>query len=850
MSAFRVQPLDRLLLLAVLLAGLAGAGYARAATCTSVANGNWNQLATWGPGGCPGAVGGIPNFDDDAIIATNVDITASVTVNALTVNAGGTLTVTVNNRNLIVNTTTSVSGTLALTATGGTKRFSGLVTINAGGSMTVGGNNNINFRGAAAGGGIVNNSGNLVFLGNGNATFDNTNFDFTIGGDSPIAFGGQVTVAAGDTLNQSNTSTVAIGGNLNGSGTSTWNITGVNARLDYGGADDPMDTGQFNADLVNNTVNYGRAGNQTVKTGTYRNLILGGPLLGVFTASGTKTAQGALTVNGDLTLGGPDLATDGTATFNAGTFTHTLNGSFIINTSAATPVTLSGNSHFIFNAPFAGPAPTTMGGLTGAAIRFADVTINNASGVTFNDSADFSFGTTPTLTVSANATLTPAADAIIDGNAASTLTGSGTVQVTRTAVQGTPDFVSQYTIEGPGNVVYANLTVDYAASADQTVNNLPYGTLFLTGSGTKTMPGTAMTVSNRFLIGNTAVATAGAAMTVGGNFDIRDTSSFTAGAFTHDVGGDFSQTSTATFNAANSTFNFNGSAAQAITGTAPITFHHLTISNTSAAVTPSVIVEANGNISNSGTLGGTVRLNGGTAAHQLSGTGAYNNLRLNDAQGALLTGSPTVNGQLRLNNGLITTGGINTLIIGTAGTITNASATSHVVGNLAKDFSATGSFTYAVGDGTRYTPVDVTFTALPTPGRMTVSATAGDHPDTTAESSSLDPSKSVNRYWTIKNTTAVGTFDATFNYLSTDLDAGVTAASMVIARGGTCTGSGAGRSCSTTWSRPTMGGSPTTTQATATGLATGVTESDFAVGQPAPVRFSREKEFIFTRELY
>jgi hypothetical protein len=864
-SAFHVQPLGRLFLLAALLAGLACANQARAATCTSVVNGGaWNAPATWGVGGCPGAIGGVPDGDDAAIIATNVTISSNVTVNQLTINAGQTLTVG-NNRDLIVNTTTTIDGTLSL-ASGGTKRFSGFVTVNAGGVWNNVGNVAVNFRGTGGGGpnggGGIAHNGTTFDNGTGTVTFNNDGGNaFTVSGASNIIFRGAVTLANNIVITRTNTGTVTIVGQLNGSNAgSTWNNDG--GRLDYGGGATnptpvPMATGVFNADNATNTVNYARAGTQTVDSGTaYRNLVLGGPLLGV-AATSAKTANGALTVNGNLMLGGDTTALPaepaGTATFTASTFTHTLNGSFIINTSAATPLTVSTTSEFIFNAPFSAPGGTTMGGATTATIAFADVTIRNPGAVMFNDNASFSSGTTPTLIVVGGATLTPAAAVIISGTG--TLTGhategAGTVQVTRTAA--TPDFASQYTIAtrtlvdagSTGN----HLTVDYSASAAQTVNNPAggYGHLKLSGSGVKTMPGTALAVAGSFTTAGTAQATAASAMTVGGNFDVGAGTTFSATTFTHLVAGNF--TRSGTFNDDTSTFNFNGTAAQAITGT--VTFNNLTVSNTAAAVTPGANVTVNANVDNGGTLGGSLILAGGSAAHQLSGTGAYNNLQVDDVQGALLLANPTVNGALTLTSGLVMTGGVNTLIIGSAGTTSGASASSHVVGNLAKQFSAPGSFTYAVGDGTRYVPVDVTFTALPTSGRMTVSATAGDHPDTTAESSSLDPAKSVNRYWTIKNTTAVGTFDATFNYLSTDLDGGVTAASLLIARGASCTGSGPGRSCSNTWSRPTLSGTPTTTQATATGLATGVTESDFVVGQAAPTRFSREKEFVFTRELY
>ena len=184
-----------------------------------------------------------------------------------------------------------------------------------------------------------------------------------------------------------------------------------------------------------------------------------------------------------------------------------------------------------------------------------------------------------------------------------------------------------------------------------------------------------------------------------------------------------------------------------------------------------------------------------------------------------------------------------------------------MVGNLARVFPATAgtSFTYAVGDGTNYTPVTITFPAAPTTGSLTVttpSSSVADHPDTTSIISSVSASKGVNRYWTLKGSTVAGTFSATVNYINgtpVDLDAGVTVGNFVVARGAICNGSGVSRSCSTTWTRPTLGGVPTAIQATVTGMSISnspTIESDFVVGEPATARFAREREFIYTRELY
>ena len=184
-----------------------------AAACTSVATGNWNARTTWGTAavGCVGDADGdgIPEAGDTAIIANTHTVTVtSVTVGAVTVNAGGTLNVP--GVTFTVNGATAVSGTLAhVTGTAGTKTYIGLVTINAGGVWNNAINEAVTFRG-----GITHN-GTTFTGGTGTQTFRTNNQ--VIGGASPINFGGVVAVAGNITITNNNTNVVTIAGNLTGS---------------------------------------------------------------------------------------------------------------------------------------------------------------------------------------------------------------------------------------------------------------------------------------------------------------------------------------------------------------------------------------------------------------------------------------------------------------------------------------------------------------------------------------------------------------------------------------------------------------------------------------------------------
>ena len=119
-----------------------------------------------------------------------------------------------------------------------------------------------------------------------------------------------------------------------------------------------------------------------------------------------------------------------------------------------------------------------------------------------------------------------------------------------------------------------------------------YYNLILSGSGTKTMPGTALAVYGDFTLSGTVSAIAGAAMTIAGSVTIGDGSTFSTGATDHSIGGNFENNGT--FAAGTECFiTMNGSSAQSISGTAITTFDNLTIDNSLG-----VTLNANINVNN------------------------------------------------------------------------------------------------------------------------------------------------------------------------------------------------------------------------------------------------------------
>ncbi|MDX6447047.1 MAG: hypothetical protein QOH71_4121 [Blastocatellia bacterium] len=400
---------------------------------------------------------------------------------------------------------------------------------------------------------------------------------------------------------------------------------------------------------------------------------------------------------------------------------------------------------------FNGTGAQTIGG--SATTTFANVTINKSSGTT--TLARLETLTGGNLSISAG---TLDLSSFTMNRSAS----GGTLSVSNGAtlkIGGTNTFPTNYVTHSLG----ATSTVEFGGAA-QTVTTESYGHLTLSGSGIKTMPGSAITIAGNFSTAGTVSATAAQALTVNGNFTVGSGTTFGAASFSHVVKGNFSNSGT--FNASTSTFTFNGASTQSIGGSNSTTFNSLTLNNSNGISLSSVDI----------TVGGTLTF----------------------TSGKIVTGS-------------------NLVIIPASGTVSRTSG--HVVGNLKKNV-ATGatSRTFEVGDASNYAPVNISFASVSTAGNLTVVTTSGDHPN--VASSTLVPSKTVNRYWTLINSGIVFTnYSGTFNFVGGDLDAGVNTAALIVAEY-----SGAA------WTYPTVG-----TRTGASTQATGLTAfGDFQLGEGAP----------------
>lgn len=469
MSKFigRMRGRSRTFAAALLILATLAAGESFAASCTSKASGAWNAGTSWN---CDS--GTVPGAGYTATIQSGHTITANsaVTVGAVIVNSGGTLVMAGGgSSSWQVTGTTAISGTIRFDTTGGSSTFSGLVTVNAGGAWNDNGTNESN----TFNGGITNNG--TWTGGTGTQTLGATQ---TIGGTVPITFGGAVTIGASAVV--TNATTVTINGTLSGSNAgSTW-LNGANSTLNYASSNQPMSTGVLNGSTSPNTINYSRAGNQTVKAATYHHL--------TFSGSGTKTANGALTINGNLTIGA------GT-TFDGNGESHLLRGDFVRNGTFAangSTFTLDGSS-----AQSISGAPT-----------FANLIIANTSAAVMVNS---NIAVTSSLVINANAVLSPVAGVTVSGGG--TMSGSGTARVTTVGTGN--DFNSQYTI----GKSLTNLTVEYAGASAQVVTATTYGGLAINnaagvalGTGTTTVSGTLTLTTGTLTVGAQTLALNGPAI--------------------------------------------------------------------------------------------------------------------------------------------------------------------------------------------------------------------------------------------------------------------------------------------------------------------------------------------------
>jgi hypothetical protein len=533
---------------------------------------------------------------------------------------------------------------------------------------------------------------------------------------------------------------------------------------------------------------------------------------------------------GALTIGAGSLA------FSTGTYEHAINGGTIPTATWGTGSTCivsgatssdAGNAnqnfhHFTWNSP--GQSANRLLAMNGNTIG-GNLTITN----TGTTQLRFSSTTGSVITINGNV--------IINGGFLTT-TGSGGVVVT-VNVGGDINLSSGTLglVQSSGTGTW-NLGGDFIMSGGTLQKGSGPGVIVFDTPGVHMLNRTGGTMA-------TANGGPGFAVSSGAILDLGE-SNINAGAFTlnasgtlrtsHASGLNGNLTSAGTITLSTGAhYTYNGTVAQVTGALLPATVSNLTINN-AAGVTLSGSTTVNGTFARTAgslalgtfTLGygpaGTLEYNG-TAAQttedaEFPSSGGPNNLTIDNAAGVSLHASRTIPGTVTFDNGKLSTGA-NTLTIGESGAVVGAAAGKYVDGKLARAVPSSGSPTvpFDIGDATNYTPVSVAFNTLTAGGTITSTTTGTEHPNIAG--SGIDASKSVNRYWTLTNTTTAFTnYSATFNFVAGDVDGGANPANFSV-----------GKYDDPTWSMPAVG-TRTATSTEAVGLTS---FSDFAIGEPAPV---------------
>src|ERR1051326_1081717 len=425
--------------------------------------------------------------------------------------------------------------------------------------------------------------------------------------------------------------------------------------------------------------------------------------------SNGSTMQSSLDVNGTLTL------TSGTFTVGGNTLTlRNAIGGTATNLSAGSTssVTIAGSGSGI-------NIPSSVSALN-------NLVLNNSNGTTLQAAVALSGGLTLTSGTLADGGFT----LTVNGDVSNSSSHSGAGKILLSGGSGV------HTLSGSGS--YRNLELNDAMGATLTGSPTVAGTLTLT-TGTFTVGANTLTLQNA--IGGTPT-----------NLSAGSTSSIT-------ISGSGAGINVPSSVSALNNLVLNNSNGTTLQGALALS-GGLTLTSGSLA-DGGFTLTVNGDISNSTSLSGAggITLSGGAGAHTLSGAGSYGSLEINDANGATLTGNPTVNGNLTLTNGVITTGA-NTLTIGSAGSASAGSASSYVNGKLARIYAGTGSKNFPIGKGGNFRAASLNYTALTGTSTVTAEQTVSALTGSITDGTSLYAA----RFWTISQTGGSGfTYDVTLD---------------------------------------------------------------------------------------
>jgi|GEM_PF-702058 len=306
----------------------------------------------------------------------------------------------------------------------------------------------------------------------------------------------------------------------------------------------------------------------------------------------------------------------------------------------------------------------------------AGATVNGGNGTTFTVSGGIaanggvgSWNNAGTFNAGSSTVIFDYVDATLDGTTDFynlSISSSKTLTPQSSSVTRVAGSISN---SGTLNTQLFNNTFEYNGTSDQVVIN-PNGTpaayrnLSLSGSGTKTLPSSTLTILGNLSVAGTATASNNNSIEITGNLTIGSGTTFNAGNYTHSLQGNF--TNNGTFSGNGSTLILNGTSAQSIGGTEATTFGNLTIDNAAGVtfgnnlvttVSGNMLINSgkkltidnekkltvNGNLTNSAGNSGLIINTGGSLITNGSVSGSATVLRTIDADEWHLISSPVSN---------------------------------------------------------------------------------------------------------------------------------------------------------------------------------------------------------------
>jgi hypothetical protein len=323
---------------------------------------------------------------------------------------------------------------------------------------------------------------------------------------------------------------------------------------------------------------------------------------------------------------------------------------------------------------------------------------------------------------------------------------------------------------------------DYILDANVPINNLT-----ITGKTS----GTARNATVTLLI---------SPLTVNGDFSLSNNLSFFDANSSYDidltVNGDF--TNNGTYNHYNNLTTFSGGA-QSLQGSSSTDFYDLLVNPvTSLSLNRDITIYNDLTLSSGQLLGSTFDINvkgditnnanydgdpsqggvilNGTGVQQISGTGTFGRLEINNSDGARINNNVTLQKNLKLTTGILDinqyllTLGVTSNIEGSSFGATKMIASDGVYSNvgLRKYFSiysgAGQIFTFPLGTSSKYTPAVLTYTDNTNVGYIRINNINDNHPGV------LDPANVLDYFWEVESNGIAG-FNGSLvlNYLDEDV---------------------------------------------------------------------------------